>query len=301
MEGEADLGEVLVEHVRTFPCLWDVGSRSYRDRNRKEQAWVNILREVQKAWPEQNAQSLKKLWKRLRDYYVKEKKKLEEKKKSGSAGGSAIVSSWGLFNLLDFLRDTVVHRTTATNFNKAVSCCPSPVPSSRPASPGPGDEEDLCSSQQGCEEDDGAITPPPASPLGSDTMACDDDDHVHSEQSLLQPQPATKKGKSPRPDRVGQAAVAQRPAARKRKRSSAPDDVELEIVQVLKDISAQRKSTEQEGNGSITALATTKVLQEEAFCRMVGETLQRFSPQESAVAKLRIHQVLLDVEFPGAN
>ena len=48
-----------------------------------------------------------KRWKRLRDKYVREKKK-----KKGKTGDAApvVVSSWPLYEVLDFLRETVRHK-----------------------------------------------------------------------------------------------------------------------------------------------------------------------------------------------
>ena len=34
----AHLSEALVESVKLYPCVWDSNVRSYRDRNKKEQA-----------------------------------------------------------------------------------------------------------------------------------------------------------------------------------------------------------------------------------------------------------------------
>ena len=48
-----------------------------------------------------------KRWKQLREKYVREKKKTEGK--SGDAGPE-IVSCWPLYQLMDFLRETVRHK-----------------------------------------------------------------------------------------------------------------------------------------------------------------------------------------------
>lgn len=38
MEEDAYHGEVIVELMKAFPCLWDITSGNSRDRNHKEQA-----------------------------------------------------------------------------------------------------------------------------------------------------------------------------------------------------------------------------------------------------------------------
>ena len=48
IDPEADLSEVLVELVKMHPSLWNVGTRAYRDRNKKEQVWAAVLRAVRK-------------------------------------------------------------------------------------------------------------------------------------------------------------------------------------------------------------------------------------------------------------
>ena len=50
-----------------------------------------------------------KKWKLLRDRFVREKKKVKQRK-SGDKG-PVYVSCWPLYHLLEFIADTVKHRT----------------------------------------------------------------------------------------------------------------------------------------------------------------------------------------------
>ena len=34
--------EKLIESVRTFPCLWEVSNRSYKDLKARENAWKEV-------------------------------------------------------------------------------------------------------------------------------------------------------------------------------------------------------------------------------------------------------------------
>ena len=38
--------EKLIEGVQSFPCLWNVSSKGYRDQKAKENAWNTIAIEV---------------------------------------------------------------------------------------------------------------------------------------------------------------------------------------------------------------------------------------------------------------
>ena len=85
-----------------------------------------------------------------------------------------------------------------------------------------------------------------------------------------------------------------RPHAKRKKRTTV-DDVDLQIMEVIRDIRHQtrEKDTAVEERRSFTGL------KEEAFCRMVGEMLERLSPVHRGAAKVRIMQVLYEEEFPA--
>ena len=42
--------EKLAEAVRTYPCLWDVTSRSFKDSKAKENSWKSVASEVMLCW-----------------------------------------------------------------------------------------------------------------------------------------------------------------------------------------------------------------------------------------------------------
>ena len=134
---ELDMDEMLIESVKNYSVLWDPRCKIYRDRQKKEQAWLAVLQSMKNSWPELEVEGLKKNWKKLRDYYVKEKKRLDSRTRSGAPGGAgAIVSSWALFPLMDFLQETVTHRQSVSNFSatsstSSKSSSASSTPSSR--------------------------------------------------------------------------------------------------------------------------------------------------------------------------
>ena len=73
---------------------------------------------------------------------------------------------------------------------------------------------------------------------------------------------------------------------RKKRKVTKSDEVDDYILRSLKDIEekqAQRQDDE-----------------DELYGRQVAATIRRFTNREKALAKLRIQQVLLDIEFPAA-
>ena len=67
--------EFFVEAVRSHRCLWDTGSKLHRDRVKKELVWVVVSSALKAKWSESDAHEdhCRKWWKKLRDYYVREK------------------------------------------------------------------------------------------------------------------------------------------------------------------------------------------------------------------------------------
>ena len=39
---EQEMEEKLIESVRDFPCLWQTGSKSYRDLRARENSWKEV-------------------------------------------------------------------------------------------------------------------------------------------------------------------------------------------------------------------------------------------------------------------
>eukprot|EP00795_Rhopilema_esculentum_P010066 gene10066-18713_t len=110
--------ELLIESVRKYPCLYDTSRKDYKDDSIRENAWkivcidaLNHVKEDQKLLNEDIAM-LKRVFKNLRDRYMKMKK---EYKPSGSAGGVPLEPSWPFFAQLQFLDPFLKHRPTTSN------------------------------------------------------------------------------------------------------------------------------------------------------------------------------------------
>lgn len=70
---------------QNYPCLWDVSSKDYLNRNLKDASYTNLLEDLLSADIPCTVESLKKKIKSLRDTYRKELHKIQKSKKSGAA------------------------------------------------------------------------------------------------------------------------------------------------------------------------------------------------------------------------
>ncbi|CAL8300700.1 unnamed protein product [Arctogadus glacialis] len=93
--------DALIVAVCGQSVLYDTTLVSYRDRIKKEQAWVVVGEET--GIP---VDVRRRKWKSLRDRYMREKRREKEGKKSGSAART--VKKWKFFAVLYFL-DPFVH------------------------------------------------------------------------------------------------------------------------------------------------------------------------------------------------
>ena len=95
--------EGLIDSVRSYPCLWRVHLKEYKDLHVKENAWKKVAEETGLS-----QEDCQKHWKRLRDRFVRELKKVKHLV-SGDEG-PLYVPAWEYFELLNFLAESVKHR-----------------------------------------------------------------------------------------------------------------------------------------------------------------------------------------------
>ncbi|CAL8363164.1 unnamed protein product [Boreogadus saida] len=98
----------LIVAVCLRPVLYNTMMVSYRDRNKKERAWVDVAEDT--GFP---VDVCRRKWKSLRDRYMRHKKSEQEGKKSGSAAGT--VTRWKFAGVLSFLDPFVTPRETSSN------------------------------------------------------------------------------------------------------------------------------------------------------------------------------------------
>jgi hypothetical protein len=101
--------EALIEEVRCYPCLRKTDERSHKDKVARENAWKEVAKKVNLT-----VEEVPKKWKNMRDKFVKEHKKVKEVK-SGDPG-PPYKPSWKLYELLLFLKDSIRHQPTSSNF-----------------------------------------------------------------------------------------------------------------------------------------------------------------------------------------
>ena len=269
-----DFQETLVEAIRKYPCLWDQRERAYRDKRKKEEAWLAVKKEVD---VEKSLEEMKKTWKHLRDYYVKEKKKME--RRSGDAAGAS--SSWGLFKVLDFLRETVRHRRTASNFTS------SPNVTEKNTSLALAETESLADEDVDNCSDDGVVCD------SDEDFNIDRDDFAAAEENVAIRRSISVPSNSlcDTPKKFAQADNKGN-QTRKRKRKSA-HDIKLELLQVVKSLSASEQKKPES-----PSLQDSAPSAESAFGQMVAATSQRLNPRAKALAQLQIQEVLFKAEFP---
>ena len=69
MAEDQDDTEMLIEAVRSFPCLWNMSLREYKDNRVKENAWKKMSEKLATS-----VDDSKRRWKNLRDMFVRERK-----------------------------------------------------------------------------------------------------------------------------------------------------------------------------------------------------------------------------------
>lgn len=117
--------EFLIEFIelyKSFPCLWKVKSKSYSDRNAKNQAYDILVDKMKTIDPEANRESVCKKINALRTSYRKELKKKEASEKSGTGDDDIYTPSLWYFELFQFLKDQEVPRRSQSNIEEIQVC-----------------------------------------------------------------------------------------------------------------------------------------------------------------------------------
>ncbi|XP_074041486.1 transcription factor Adf-1-like isoform X1 [Leptinotarsa decemlineata] len=93
---------LLIEAIQQFEFLYDLSNKSYKNTNKKHQAWQHIS-----TIPNSSVEECMKLWKHLRDRFVKEKNKFP-------SGAGAPISNWPHFEAMLFYNKFTKKRKTYT-------------------------------------------------------------------------------------------------------------------------------------------------------------------------------------------
>lgn len=95
----------FIELYRSFPCLWQVKSAEYSDRNKKSQAYEIMVEKYKEIDEAANKETITKKINSLRTVYKKERAKIIRSTKSGAGEDDIYKPTLWYFDLLEFLSD----------------------------------------------------------------------------------------------------------------------------------------------------------------------------------------------------
>ncbi|CAJ0940185.1 unnamed protein product [Ranitomeya imitator] len=112
----------LIEMYRSLPCLWQIKSADYSNRNKKREAFAKLVALFQQHNPSEKVDEsvVRKKIQGLRTVYKKELNKVVRSKKSGAATDEVYVPSLWYFDLLGFTRDQELPRTMASSMRQTL-------------------------------------------------------------------------------------------------------------------------------------------------------------------------------------
>ena len=115
----------LIELYRDHPCLYQIKSDAYKDRNKKSKAYAELLANIKIVNPMCSLEILKKKLNTLRSQYRKELKLMNASRKSGAGTDEVYVPKLWCFNELRFLDDGETQRESTSNMDHLdeVSSC----------------------------------------------------------------------------------------------------------------------------------------------------------------------------------
>ncbi|XP_057300153.1 uncharacterized protein LOC130630609 [Hydractinia symbiolongicarpus] len=105
---EVSLASRIVDIMPSYPCLWKTNQRSYKDINKKDQAWTEISLKLGAS-----VEKIKYDWSKIRENYRKCLKKRDARTKSGA--GYDKLPTCNFFNELRFLSDSLSNKVTDSN------------------------------------------------------------------------------------------------------------------------------------------------------------------------------------------
>lgn len=111
----SDFDEELIDFVKEYKILWNVGGRGWKLMDRKNNTWVEIATNMNR-----DVEVLKNRWKNIKDGFTKCCKKIQDSLKSG-AGASKLPTCKNYESLL-FLKDNVTNsKNTTSNLSMNIS------------------------------------------------------------------------------------------------------------------------------------------------------------------------------------
>ncbi|XP_018577741.1 uncharacterized protein LOC108916036 [Anoplophora glabripennis] len=106
----------FIEVYKSLPCLWQIKSKEYSDRNKKNAAYQKLIEKLKEAKADANRDFVIKKINSLRSSYRKEKKKVSESLKSGAGTEDVYTPTLWYYDLFKFLDHQETPRRPVTNF-----------------------------------------------------------------------------------------------------------------------------------------------------------------------------------------
>ncbi|XP_040577750.1 uncharacterized protein [Lepeophtheirus salmonis] len=93
--------ELFIAEVKKHKSIWDIGSAAYLKKEKRNEAWSLLCKDTGLS-----SHECRRIWKTLRDRFVREIKFIERKRASNSSDAEP-TSTWNLFNQMEFLKNTI--------------------------------------------------------------------------------------------------------------------------------------------------------------------------------------------------
>ncbi|XP_074027710.1 uncharacterized protein [Leptinotarsa decemlineata] len=108
----------FIELYKSFPCLWKTKSRDYKDRNKKDSAYMVLLKKLQEIEPNATKKTVKAKINSIRGSFRREMKKIEKSKRSGTGADDVYVTHLWYYDLLLFTNDQEMPRESVSNLDE---------------------------------------------------------------------------------------------------------------------------------------------------------------------------------------
>ncbi|CAJ0932252.1 unnamed protein product [Ranitomeya imitator] len=163
----------LIEMYRSLPCLWQIKSAEYSNRNKKREAYGKLVALFKQHNPCEKVDEsvVRKKIQGLRTVYKKEMNKVVKSMKSGAATDEVYVPSLWYYDLLGFTRDQELPRTMVSSMRQTLDQDPV-IPTDTPVGDQHrhdlstatsddllGDEPSLAEATEGSSEDPCSLNP----------------------------------------------------------------------------------------------------------------------------------------------
>jgi len=101
----------FIELYKSFPCLWQVKSKDYSDKHKKNLAYEELIKKFREVDSSANKETVSKKINSLRTVYKKELAKLKKSATSGAGEDDIYKPVLWYFDLFNFLNDQDIPRT----------------------------------------------------------------------------------------------------------------------------------------------------------------------------------------------